>query len=215
MTKTENEFIKPIGVDFSDDLLKMAYKKMLPDWYLFTPEIKELTKNMFFYFLGKDTDLDKRKGVALIGKYGVGKSILFQLMHDFLEKHFYNCPNTFRISSIEEIIDATSKQGWIDGIFCRNIKEDVRGGTISRPVHLLINEFGHKYDVKSFGSNVNENIEMFLMKRYDLFQQNNILTHITTNYDSSDFKTKFDPRVVDRFKEMFNMQYLDGESFRK
>ena len=56
---------------------------------------------------------------------------------------------------------------------------------------------------------------MFMMKRYDIFQTYKKLTHITMNLDTDDIKDMFSERLVDRFREMFNIISLTGKSFRK
>ena len=56
---------------------------------------------------------------------------------------------------------------------------------------------------------------MFLMKRYDIFQEYDKMTHVTMNFDSQDLTKVFPPKIIDRFKEMFNIIPIDEKSFRK
>ena len=170
---------------------------------------------LFNYFHGLEGKLDLNKGVALVGVYGVGKSTIFNIWHEYLRKYYPFCPNLFIISSVEDINSDVSKEGYLDRKLVYNIKSNSNGAKFKDPKHLLINEFGHSYNIKSFGTDINELFESFLMKRYDIFQQQNKVTHITTNYGTDDLKKNFSEKLIDRFKEMFNIIELKGESFRK
>lgn len=168
------------------------------------------------YFVGNyESKYDLNKGIALIGIYGVGKSTIFRNFHSFLCQAFPFNANLFRISSIEELIDELQEKGWTERVYCMNQKEAARGGLEFKPIHLLINEFGHKYEAKAYGTDVNELLDMFLMKRYDIFQSYGKVLHITSNHDLESLQKNFHPRILDRFREMFNIVELKGKSFRK
>lgn len=191
--------------------IAMNYNKS----YQWTDEVIKIHNDLANYFYGKKHNLDLDKGIALIGAYGVGKSTIFNIWHDHLRFNHPFCENLFIKSSLEEIIDDISEHGYINRKYIYNVKENAIGAKIFNPRHLLINEFGHKYDIKTFGTNINELLESFMMKRYDIFQQNKKLTHITSNYGTVELKELFHPKLVDRFKEMFNIIELKGNSFRK
>lgn len=200
--------------NFYKNAIAMEAKALIPD-YVFDENNKQLFSDLFYYFMGRDGNLDLKKGIAITGVYGVGKSTVFQIFHNFLKKYFPFNDNLFRISSIEEVIGLSQEKDFMQSVILYNSKNNINGIPQPKPVHVLINEFGHKYDIKNWGTNVNETIDLFLMKRYDIFQQRNKLLHVTTNYDTDNFKEMFDPRIVDRFKEMFNIIELKGKSFRK
>lgn len=183
--------------------------------YVWTEEIIKIHEDLANYFYGIEHNLDLNKGIALIGTYGVGKSTIFNIWHDHLRINHSFCENLFIKSSLEEILDDISEQGFMNRKFVYNVKDDVFGIKKSDPKHILINEFGYKYDIKTYGTDINELFESFMMKRYDIFQQNRKLTHITSNFGTKEFENNFHPRLVDRFKEMFNIIELKGESFRK
>jgi hypothetical protein len=54
-----------------------------------------------------------------------------------------------------------------------------------------------------------------ILDRYEIFIENKIKTHLTTNLTNSQLQTRYDLRVYDRLKEMFNFVILDGDSLRK
>lgn len=166
-----------------------------------------ILKNSLRYFLGIEGEYSLDKGLMLCGTFGVGKSTLFSTMRDFINKMFPFNPNSFIISSIEVII---TEQNLIYSKYVQNVD-----GSTCNPKHLLINEFGHSYNIKNYGSESDDIVESFLMKRYDLFQYSNILTHITTNLSKNEIIKTYPPVIIDRFVEMLNIVEMDGKSFRK
>jgi hypothetical protein len=198
---------------------KKLIRKIAGPTYVFTDEIKDVWNMLFLYFIGS-SEVEKygislNKSIALTGTYGIGKSTIFRIIHKWLEMIQFRNSNTFRISSTEEIINIFQQKDWIDNVVLLNMTENIAGVRIPKPIHVLINEFGYMYDVKSYGTNVQEYIEIFIMKRYDIFQEYGKLTHLTTNFSVDQLKNNFPPRIFDRFREMFNLIELKGASFRK
>ncbi len=194
---------------------KILIQRIAGPNYIFTDEIRTLWSGLFKYFIGSpDSPYDLKKSIALTGQYGVGKSTIFMIVHKWLEKWMIRHPNTYRISSTEEVIATMQENDWLDSVLLHNQQLNVHGCQIPAPIHILVNEFAYMYDVKHYGTNIKELIEMFIMKRYDIFQSYNKLTHVTMNMDVSDLKENFSPRIVDRFREMFNIIEVKGESFR-
>lgn len=190
--------------------------------FIWTQEVRENMNKMVGYFFSlnipKVSDLNPRKGIALLGRYGVGKTLAFRIIHKMLEKRYSTDPadnfKTFRETSVEDIITAMKADDFTDGVLFRRI-ETVDGVRISRPLNILINEFGTEYSGKHYGTPVTEMLDMFLMKRYEIFQVDGKVTHATMNYSLAELESKFSPRLVDRFREMFNFIELKGESFRR
>lgn len=188
--------------------------------YTFTDQNKQVWSDLFLYFIGSvDCPLNLNKGIALTGSFGIGKSTIFRILHDWMDEKFgFKNPNTFRISSTEEVVNVLQKKDWMSDVLVHNVYDGSYGfGSIGtpKPINILINEFAYQYDVKHYGTNIKEYIEMFIMKRYDIFQQYGKLTHVTMNFDPKKLDTYFSPRIVDRFAEMFNFIEITGKSFRK
>jgi len=225
--------ILPIGDD-NYDFHKKFIRKIAGPSYIFTPELKEIWNLLFLYFIGS-TEFEEygnneltctinrdatdkfslNKSIALIGSYGVGKSTIFRIIHRWLEAMQLKNPNSFRISSTEEVINLFQSKDWLHDVLVLNVNENISGVSVPGPIHILINEFAYHYDVKHFGTDVREFIEMFMMKRYDIFQEHGKLTHVTMNFGINELKKNFSARLSDRFREMFNMIELKGSSFRK
>ncbi len=201
------------------------YKKMIGliagPCYVFTGELKELWNILFLYFIGSE-EVEKYgysldKSIALTGLYGVGKSTIFKIIHRWLEWIMIRNANSFRISSTEEVINIFQSKDWLNDVLILNKTENSYGGGVGipKPIHILVNEFAYQYDVKHYGTDVKEYIEMFIMKRYDIFQDYGKLTHVTMNFNVEDLDRNFSPRIIDRFRGMFNIIELKGKSWRK
>lgn len=193
----------------SEQMLIRIARSLLPD---FKVTDQDIYRYMFDYFHGK---LDTRKGIALFGNFGAGKTTAFKVFHTYLKTRYPFTSNLFVISSIEDLISELNNQNWIDRVLTNNKKTDPRGGSYNDPKHVLINEFGFRYNIKNYGTDVNELIEAWIMKRYDIFQQFGKVVHITSNFNAKELEEKFHTKIVDRFREMFEVKEFKGESLRK
>jgi hypothetical protein len=214
INRVSNLSLSPVNYDFHKKLIG----RIAGPAYVFTDELKELWSKLFLYFIGsEDSELDLNKSIALTGLYGVGKSTIFRIIHRWLECIQLRNPNSFRISSTEEVINIFLAKDWLNDVLILNKSENSYGGGVGipKPIHLLVNEFAYRYEVKQYGTDVREYIEMFIMKRYDIFQDYGKLLHVTMNFDVEDLDKNFSPRIIDRFREMFNIIELKGKSWRK
>lgn len=190
--------------------------------FMMNPEVNRLFRIFYMYFTGNpkfETEfapwkLDK--SLVLCGQYGVGKTMMFKIWHAWIESVCPpdNRPWTFAVTSVEDIINRMEKPDFMDCALLNNLTA-IREIPERRPIHILINELGSQYDVKHYGSNVNDMMELFLMKRYEIFQNDHKLTHATMNFGTDKLPEIFKPALIDRFHEMFNMIPVSGESFRK
>ena len=139
------------------------------------------------------------KGIMLQGKFGCGKTILFEtysLLHNHIVKKFsQNCPLFTFVKSVElqeQIVKQSVK------IF------------VQRP--MIIDEFGRESKTVQDYGNIMRPISELLSLRSDA----GTLTHGTTNFtletlSSEDF---YGAMIGDRLKMMFNFITLKGESRR-
>ena len=224
-----------LSKDISDDeLLRHVeiIKLLAGEGYKMTAEHEQLIIGMIYYFNGlenkaKEYGFDLSKAIGITGAWGVGKTTIFGAFHDYLSTLCpvdYN-PNTYRITSMDEIVDVLrnkSKSEAFRSLYLLNTIENGDGTFKPSPIHICINEFGVRYDILDYGTDINELIDTFLMHRYDIFVKYGKVTHMTTNYGAKNLEQIFgkgskklpDIKLPDRFKEMWNMKHLKGESFR-
>jgi len=172
--------------------------------YIIPENRKNIITNLLKYFTGNKCDFDLNKGIYLYGNYGVGKSALMSIIQKTIAICFPFSGNGFMIKSLEDIIDIYKKDGNLDVVTYR---------INDTPKHLCINEFGKDIDDKIYGTSARQIIHSLFMLRYQLYQENKILTHATSNYMPG--KIDVEPIVMDRMIEMFNFIEITGDSFRK
>lgn len=182
--------------------------------YQWSEEISKIASNLIYYFNGIEGEYDLNKSIAICGTYGVGKTILMKIFQMYMRSMKQIHPNIYRIISIEDVIKYMSEPNALDSELLYNCKTEL-DRPVRRPANLMINEFGYKYEGKNFGTEYQELIEMFIMKRYDIFQDYNKLTHVTMNLGTAELEEVFDDKIIDRLIEMFNIIPLGGDSYRK
>lgn len=187
--------------------------------YVLTPQIEYLMEGMIYYFNGnadaaESYGLDISKGICVVGKPGIGKTILFELMHQYLTRLYKRCQNDFFTNSTDKLIETMLLDNSNSGSAFVNDKPDGYGSRFKKPQHMLLNELGVKYAIRRWGTDANDIIATILMRRYELFQQHKIVTHATTNEGTKQLENIFHERLVNRFIEIFNMVKLEGPCFR-
>ena len=86
--------------------------------------------------------------------------------------------------------------------------------SVTLMMNICLNDIGLETEnQKSYGTSLDSVIDEFLYARYEIFQQYGKKYHITSNLGIAEFKKRFGPRLVDRFKT-FNVLPLCGESRR-
>jgi DNA replication protein DnaC len=172
------------------------------DFNLRDPKLANMYKNAFYYFKGnqEQTMWDCRKGLMLIGPYGVGKSALFKVMQRMF--------NNFQIIRAKELCDQLeNKEIGRYGVlhtYGKNLKKD-----------LMIDDIGTENTQMFLFKNEVNVIEEIILDRYENFIDMKIRTHGTSNLLAAQMKTLYGDRSYDRMKEMFNLITWEGKSLRK
>lgn len=200
------------------DQLKILWGKFAGKDFIYNENNKPVLNMLMAYFINDDRildyDIDSLKGIMLIGKKGNGKTTIFEIFKRFMKYTYQNSIiplyRNIAITSTERIKSSYLLRGNIEKYGWNSNQDDYHD-----PFELIINEFGVSYDFKIFGTPFNEIITSLMMIRYEIFTGMGKLTHITTNMDTEELKNIYDPILIDRFKEMFNIIELKGESWRK
>lgn len=178
---------------------------------------KEIINDLFFYFHKIEGGrLDPAKGLWIEGEVGTGKSSLMNIFSNHMRRYWNG--NGFKIYTCSTI----SKE------FATNPTNDVEAADILD--RYTFNKFGYRpyYRVAmcfdelgrepipsaryAFKMNVMEHI---LHLRYTFWQNEGLLTYVTTNLDADKVETMYGDYIRDRRAEMFNIIAMTGESRRK
>lgn len=150
------------------------------------------------------------KNLLLVGGPGTGKTMLMQIFSDYLK--LTQNPNNFENLSVTQMMNYYKMNGHIDRY---TFNEGLSKGFKPEPFNICLNDIGLETEnQKSYGTSLDSVIDEFLYARYEIYQQFGKKYHITSNLSITDFKRRFERRLIDRFKS-FNVIPLLGESRRK
>lgn len=151
------------------------------------------------------------KNILLIGVPGTGKTMIMQVFVEYLRR--INSENAFWNISTTQMMNYYKMNGHIDR-YTYN-EEGSSGKFDGNPFNVCLNDVGLVTEKqKNYGTDLSLIIDEFLFARYEIFQNAYKKYHITSNLNIKDFKTRFEDRLVDRFKS-FNVIVLNGKSRRK
>ncbi len=153
----------------------------------------KIINQIFFYTTGNPKFEGKlEKGILLIGKNGVGKTLILRAY-----------------CSIIALL--TNKR--ITYIHSKKLQSEIRTGNIENfeKKPILIDDIGKESkEVNDFGTKILPIADLMAL-RYD----NGSLTFATCNYNLETLAKFYGKTTTDRFKEMFNIFKLEGESYRE
>jgi len=138
---------------------------------------------------------EARKGMLFLGTVGVGKTLAMKVVAGTIQGWYVPVP---------ELSTAFSQKG-SDGFW--NMAD--KAGRWD----LFLDDLGSEKDVKSYSNKLP--IEDLIYRRYDMWQQHGVRTHITTNLTGEGLSERYGPRVTDRLKEMMEFVIETGKSLRK
>lgn len=151
------------------------------------------------------------KNILLIGEPGTGKTLLMQVFADYLR--LTGNDNAFQNISSTQLMNYYKVNGHIDKYTYNEAgSKDSFDGC---PVNVCLHDLGLMTErSKSFGTELTKVSDEFLFARYEIYQQQGKRYHITSNLSVKELKSRFEGRLVDRFKS-FNVIELRGGSRRK
>jgi len=186
-----------------DDALRavVKYGKQLygPKFRIFEEDRAPIMKLMC-WFLRDDAvaqveDIDLDKGILLAGPVGCGKSAVMKILSCICQPAW-----TFTIKPSPEVAHEFAEQGYkaIDRYavkaFCLN----------QHPRAICFDDLGGESNIPHYGMHYNALAEI-LSFRYNLFVDDKVITHITTNLNSTELEERYGPRLRSRMKQMFNL----------
>lgn len=163
-------------------------------------------------------DGDLNEPIFLLGEKGVGKTLLMQITARFAEVMGLR-DRTFINTSSSELLNHMRVNGDID-YYTYNIgRITPKPGNpyLSKPYSVCLHDLGVERDKESkqkiYGTDMSSVTNDFLMARYELYQNNGLMCHVTTNLGIREITSLYPPRVIDRFKQ-YNYITLTGDSRR-
>jgi DNA replication protein DnaC len=174
---------------------KELYK---PDFRI-CEEDKGILFRMLVYFLKDEKNAEKmglsfRKGLLITGPVGCGKTSLMNLIKLALPPE-----QRYIMKSCREVSFEFIQEGYtiIRKYSNLSFKNDI-------PKVYCFDDLGTENSLKFYGNECNVMAEI-LLSRYDLFVTRRMLTHITTNLNSSEMEEIYGTRVRSRLREQFNL----------
>ena len=184
------EITKDFAAKRGQSLIFDQYNKIVYD---------QLTK----YFIRSDEFIGElTKGICLIGNVGTGKTLIMDVFKKFTE----NKVNEYHIFDMKKISRDVQENG-VEAV--KNYTQGV----------CCYDDVGFEDKAAYFGNKICVFTEMINIQ-YNKFQKTGKICHITTNLGFNEdlgfglLNGKYDPRVFDRVREMFNIIILKGNSKR-
>lgn len=179
---------------------------------------RDVLRFLLLYFNGSPLALDifpqkhytLDKNILLVGEVGVGKTLLMDAISLYLDKS--NNQRAYTVVSQTQMLNHYKQHNNIDRYTFNTSERNTFEG---HPFNLCLNDIGLKTQ-RFYGNDTEMIIEEFLYARYEIWEQQGKMTHLTTNLDKKEIEELFydkHGRLADRFK-MFNVVPLVGHSRR-
>lgn len=165
--------------------------------------------DLMAYFMDRPRNLDRSKGLLILGSVGTGKT----LSMDVMRKMF----GGFQMANTRHI----ARDYAIDGLktidkYGRDSFGKTPAGVIDykKPLTYCFDDFGlESTNVKVYG-NVANIMEEIIHDRYEQFIKHGMMTYATSNLDADQIKQYYGERTTDRLRQMMNVISLTGKSLR-
>jgi DNA replication protein DnaC len=166
----------------------------------------EIIFKLLVYFLKDSAGAEKynilfRKGILLSGPVGCGKTSLMSIL-----KLFQKPEERLILKSCRDISFEFIKEGY--SVIHKYSKQSFK---IEIPKVYCFDDLGTENNLKYYGNECNVMAEI-LLSRYDLFVSRQMITHLTTNLNSSDIEDIYGTRIRSRLREQFNLIAFDTNS---
>jgi len=196
----------PYDYDTCIRLMEKKGKELFGAHFQIAETDKPLIKRLLVYFL-KDSDNARKqnifltKGILLAGPVGCGKTAIMTLLRLFQIPEERFILKTCRDISFEFYQDGFSViQKYGRGNFGKDMLRS-----------CCFDDLGTENNLKYYGNECNVMAEI-LLTRYDYYVSHRLITHLTTNLNSSEIETQYGLRVRSRMREMFNLISFPQES---
>ncbi len=178
---------------------------------------KDIVNDLFYYFHKIEGGrLDTTKGLWLEGEVGTGKSSLMNIFSNHLRRYWNGNGFKMYTCSTISVEFATNPARDVEAADLLDRYTYNKNGYIPyNRVSICFDELGRETIPSAryaFKVNVMEHI---LHLRYTFWQNEGLLTYVTTNLDANKVEDLYGDYIRDRRAEMFNIIAMTGESRRK
>ncbi|MFT3738462.1 MAG: AAA family ATPase [Breznakibacter sp.] len=142
-----------------------------------------------------------KKGVLLTGPVGCGKTSLMTVL-----RFFQPGDNRYIVKSCRDVSFEFIQEGY--SVIQKYSKQAFNQ---DKPKMYCFDDLGTENNLKYYGNECNVMTEI-LLSRYDHFVTRQMITHITTNLNSSEIESLYGIRVRSRMREMFNLVSFEKEA---
>ncbi len=183
-------------------ILEHSGKQLYGKHFRIIEEDYPIIFKLLVYFLRDEANADQlgisfRKGILLAGSIGCGKTSLMNLMRYISAAHTHHIMVPCRKIAFEFNKEGFSViQKYSDHSF-------VTGNQEWQPKIYCFDDLGAETIMKHYGTDCNVMTEI-LLSRYDLFISHGMLTHVTTNLNSTEIEEAYGSRVRSRLREQCN-----------
>lgn len=182
---------------------------------------KKLLRFLLYYFndcekaleVFPDKNYRLEKNLLLIGKAGVGKTLLMQIFSEYLRRTWN--PNFFHNLSVTQMVNYYTIHNNLDRY---TYNEEAGGGFSGKPMNVCLNDIGLQSRLH-YGQDTAILTRDFLHARNEIWTQtadNRKFAHLTTNLTIPELMERFrddHDRLIDRFKT-YNVIEVGGDSRR-
>lgn len=190
-----------ISYDFDKMLIYLNAKGKLlfgKDFKIFDDD-REILFKLCNYFIKdeancKRLDMDVNKGILLSGPVGCGKTSLMKLL-----RHIVPHQKPYKIIPARNIVFGFNHVGY-------KTIDDYGNGN-----YFCFDDLGVEPIGRHYGKDCNVMGEIML-SRYDLFLEQQIKTHATTNLNAKELEERYGNRVRSRMRELFNLVAFENGS---
>jgi len=212
ISKFKNEY--PIAKNkpmISKKTLWDCFLKYTPEDYIIDERNEKIIRTLMRYFRGSEdfnddglilSKPDLKKGILIFGDYGIGKTLLFNILNIAGDDLFKN--NGFLRMRFKSISSVSFVEDYMKSTKVDNSTFDLKNYQF-RP--LYIDDLG--FEKKAFLSF--ELLAELLFER----NRNKAKTYVTTNKSPKELAERYGSLIGDRLPEMFNIIKWEGESFRE
>jgi len=189
-------------LDLLIDLVGDIGTELISSDYVIDQDNDQMIENLILYFIGDPLfPGDLSKGLLMVGGLGTGKTTLFKIFREILTGLQIKDWN-LRVVKCTEVVEAWEHTGWEGvakyktGAWCfDDLGEE----------NLEANHYGSRYNVMA----------KILSDRYERWQDEGQITHISTNYIPSLLESKYGERVMDRIAHMSNAMLFNKQINRR